>query len=199
SALELDVLLRTISESAAQLTGVRFVSFWLADELAATLTFMGGSVAEIAGDFPQRTIAYEDGGGIGWVARTRQRLVIPDVGNDARIINLEWWRRWGLRGFVAYPVMAGDQLLAVLSLSHAESIRFTPDTADVVQMFVAQASVAIQNARLYREAQRRRDVAEVQARLGRELTGTLEEERIAELVTRGIVDLLAVQGSVMFR
>ncbi len=199
SALELDVLLRTISESAAQLTGVRFVSFWLADELAATLTFMGGSVAEIAGDFPQRTIAYEDGGGIGWVARTRQRLVIPDVGDDARIINLEWWRRWGLRGFVAYPVMAGDQLLAVLSLSHAESIRFTPDTADVVQMFVAQASVAIQNARLYREAQRRRDVAEVQARLGRELTGTLEEERIADLVTRGIVDLLAVQGSVMFR
>ena len=133
------------------------------------------------------------------MARTRQRLVIPDVGDDARIINLEWWRRWGLRGFVAYPVMAGDQLLAVLSLSHAESIRFTPDTADVVQMFVAQASVAIQNARLYREAQRRRDVAEVQARLGRELTSTLEEERIAELVTRGIVDLLAVQGSVMFR
>ena len=199
SALELDVLLRTISESAAQLTGVRFVSFWLADEPAATLTFMGGSVAEIAGDFPQRTISYEDGGGIGWVARTRQRLVIPDVGDDARIINLEWWRRWGLRGFVAYPVMAGDQLLAVLSLSHTESIRFTPDTADVVQMFVAQASVAIQNARLYREAQRRRDVAEVQARLGRELTGTLEEERIAELVTRGIVDLLAVKGSVMFR
>jgi len=34
SALELDVLLRTISESAAQLTGVRFVSFWLADDAA---------------------------------------------------------------------------------------------------------------------------------------------------------------------
>jgi PAS domain S-box-containing protein len=200
SALELDVLLRTISESAAQLTGVRFVSFWLADEAARTLTFMGGSVAEIADDFPQRTVSYEDGGGIGWVARTRQRLVVDDVGEDAGIVsNLDWWRRWALRGFVAYPVMAGDQLLAVLSLSHVEPVRFIGETSEVVQMLVAQASVAIQNARLYREAQRRRDVAEVLARLGRELTGTLETERIAALVTRGLVDLLGVQGSVLFR
>jgi signal transduction histidine kinase len=199
SALELDVLLRTISESAAQLTGVRFVSFWLADEATRTLTFMGGSVAEIADDFPQRTVSYEDGGGIGWVARTHQRLVVDDVGDDARIINLDWWRRWELRGFVAYPVMAGERLLAVLSLSHIEPVRVMRDASEVVPMFVAQASVAIQNARLYREAQHRRDVAEVLARLGRELTSTLEAERIATLVTRGIVDLLGVRGSVVFR
>jgi PAS domain S-box-containing protein len=198
SALELDVLLRTISESAAQLTGVRFVSFWLADDATRALTFMGGSVAEIARDFPQQSVSYDEGGGIGWVARSRQRLVVDDVARDPRIINLDWWRRWGLRGFVAYPVMAGDQLLAVLSLSHVEALRIG-ETSEVVQMFVAQASVAIQNARLYREAQRRRDVAEVLARLGRELTGTLETGRIAALVTRGIVDLLGVQASAVFR
>jgi PAS domain S-box-containing protein len=199
SALELDLLLQTISESAAQLTGVKFVSFWLADEGTRTLTFMGGSVAHIADDFPQRTVTYDDGGGVGWVARTHQRLTLDDVTDDPRVINLDWWRRWSMRGFVAYPVMAADQLLAVLCLSHGEAVRFTPDTAEVVEMLVAQASVAIQNARLYREAQRRRDVAEVLARLGRELTGTLDTERIAALVTRGLVDLLGVQGSVLFR
>jgi signal transduction histidine kinase len=199
SALELDVLLRTISESAAQLTGVRFVSFWLADEARRILTFMGGSVAEIADDFPQRTVTYDEGGGVGWVARTHQRLTTADVHADGRIINLAWWRRWSMRGFVAYPVTAGDQLLAVLCLSHDEAMDFTADFADVIEMLVAQASVAIQNARLYREAQRRRDVAEALARVGRELTGTLEAERIAALVTRGIVELLGVQGSVVFR
>ena len=199
SALELDLLLRTISESAAQLTRVRFVSFWLADEPSRTLTFMGGSVAEIADAITQRTVAYEDGGGIGWVARTHQRLVVDDVSDDARIIDLAWWRRWALRSLVAYPVMAGDQLLAVLSLSHVEPVRFIDETSEVVQLFVAQASVAIQNARLYREAQRRRDVAEVLARLGRELTGTLQTERIADLVTHGLLDLLGVQSSAVFR
>ena len=199
SSLELDVLLRTISESAAQLTGVRFVSFWLADEITRTLTFMGGSVDEIADDFPERMVTYDEGGAIGRVARTRRPLRVDDVTTDPGTVNLDWWQRWSLRGAAAYPVMAGDLLLAVLSLSHVEAVRFAADTADVIEMFAAQASVAIQNARLYREAQRRRDVAEVLARLGRELNGTLEAERIAALVTRGIVDLLAVQGSVVFR
>jgi PAS domain S-box-containing protein len=199
SALELDVLLRTISESAAQLTGVRFASFWLADEVARTLAFMGGSVAEMVADFPQRTVTYEEGGGIGWVARTRRRLRVDDVHADARMTDLDWWRRWSMRGFLAYPVMTGDRLLAVLCLSHPEAVSVTPDVGEVIEMLVAQASVAIQNAHLYREAQRRRDVAEVLARLGRDLTGTLETTRIGELVTRGIVDLLGVQGAVVFR
>ena len=136
---------------------------------------------------------------MGWVARTRRRLVVDDVTADARVINQEWWRRWSMRGFVAYPVVAGDQLLAVLCLSHGDAVQFTPDLAEVIDMLVGQASVAIQNARLYHEAQRRRDVAEALARVSRELTGTLEAERIAALVTQGIVDLLAVQASIVFR
>src|SRR6184192_3035402 len=192
SALELDELLRAISEAAAQLTGVRFGSFWLADETTRTLTFMGGSVAEIAADFPLRMMTYDEGG-VGWVARNRRYLVVDDTRTDSRVASPEWGARWGLRSFVAYPVFAGAQLLAVLSLSHSEPVLFAADTEEVIEMFVAQASVAIQNARLYREAQRRRDVAEVLARLGRELTGTLQVERIADLVSRGIVDLLAVR------
>ena len=198
SALELDDLLRTISESATQLSGVRFGSFWLADEASRTLWFTGGSAADIAADFPQRLQSY-DGGGVGWVARTRQRLVVEDVFADPRIANREWWERWGLRTLIAYPVMAGDQLLAVLALSHTEPVRLVDDTAEVIEMFVAQASVAIQNARLYREAQRRRDVAEVLADVGRELAGTMEVERIAAHVAQGIVDLLHVQGAAVCR
>ncbi|HEY2996051.1 MAG TPA: GAF domain-containing protein [Methylomirabilota bacterium] len=198
SSLELDELLRTISESAAQLTGVRFGSFWLADEPLRMLTFVGGSHAEMADDFPLRAMSYDEGG-VGWVARNRKTLVVDDVTKDTRVASPQWSARWGLRSFAAYPVTAGDQLVAVLSLSHTEPVRFAPDTAEVIEMFVGQASVAIQNARLYREAQRRRDVAEVLARLGRELAGTLEVERIAALVARGIIDLVPVHGSAVFR
>ena len=198
SSLELDELLRTISESAAQLTGVKFGSFWLADEPMRTLTFVGGSNAEMADDFPLRALSYDEGG-CGWVARNRKTLVVDDVHNDARVASPQWGARWGLRSFIAYPVIVGDQLVAVLSLSHSEPIRFTPDTVEVIEMFIGQASVAIQNARLYREAQRRRDVAEVLARLGRELAGTLEVERIAALVAHGLVELVNVHGAAVFR
>src|SRR5687768_13644897 len=90
-ALELDELLRMISESAAQLSGVRFASFWLADDSARTLSFVGGSVPEIVADLPHRTLSY-DAAGMGWVARHRAPLAIDDVLVDGRMVAEAWWR-----------------------------------------------------------------------------------------------------------
>lgn len=197
SALVIDELLKTITESAARLTGVRLVSVWLADESARTLSVVGGSVPEIIADFPPRVVSY-DVGVMGQAALYRRPVVVDDVAADARILAHEWWQRWNLSAFAAYPVVAGDELLAVLCFCHTEPIRFTRETSDVIDMFLAQASIAVQNARLYREAQRRRDAAEVLARLARELAGTLDAHRVAELVTRGIVDLLGARGAVVY-
>jgi len=197
SDLVIDALLKTITESAAQLTGVRLVSVWLADEHARTLTIVGGSVPEMVEDFPPRVVGY-DAGVMGSVARHRKPVVVDDVASEERILSRDWWQRWSLCAFAAYPVVAGDELLAALCFCHTEPIRFTRETADVIDMFVAQASIAVQNARLYREAQRRRDTAEALARLARELTGTLDTQRVAELVSRGIVQLLGGGGCVLY-
>jgi PAS domain S-box-containing protein len=198
SALNLESLLRMIAESAADLTGVKYALFWLADEERRTLTVKSASAPGIAEDFPQPTVSY-DFDTVGWLARHRAPLRIDDTALDERVVHREWWRRWGIQAFAGYPVMAGEELLAVLVLCHSEPIRFTEETHDVVDMFIAQASVAIQNARLFLEAQRGREVAEALARLGGELTGTLDLERIADVVARGIVELLGGSGSVVYR
>lgn len=198
SALDLDELLRSICESAAALIGVRFVAFWVADDAARTLTLASSSEPAITGDAPRRSATYEEGA-TGWVARHRERLVVDDITSDHRIMDGEWLARWGLTSYAAYPVLAGDQLLAILAFLHTAPIRVDDDAVDVIDMFLAQASVAVRNAQLYREAQRRRDVAETLARVARELTGTLEAERIAELVTRGLVDLLGTRAAALYR
>ena len=197
-ALDLDELLRMISEAAGQLTGTRFVFFWLADDATRTLSFRGGSVPEIARDFPESTRSY-DVGASGWVARHRTPIDIRDVFADERMTLREWWVRWGLRSLSAYPVIGGGELLAVLSLSHAEPIELSRETREVLDLLIAQGSVAIQNARLYRAAERRRDVAEALARLGRDLTGTLDHARIAQLVAQGLVELLGSRDSAVYR
>src|SRR5262245_7371722 len=197
SALNLESLLRMIAESAADLTGVKYALFWLADEEQRTLTIKSASAPGIVEDFPQPTASY-DVDSIGWLARHRAPLRIDDTAVDERIVHREWWRRWGIQAFAGYPVMAGEELLAVLVLCHSEPIRFTEENHDVVDMFIAQASVAIQNARLFLDAQRGREVAEALARLGGELTGTLDLERIADLVARGTVELLGGVGSVVY-
>ena len=196
--LDLDALLKAISASAAQLLGARFVSFWLADDARRTLTFVGGSDEAITADFSATATSYDDGA-VGWVARRREPLVIDDMLADGRMLDPGWWTRWKMRAFVGYPVMAGEDLAAVLVFIHAEPIDVTGDTADIIEMFVAQAGVAVQNARLLREAQRRRDVAEIQARLARDLAGTLDLARVAERVAHGSVEVLRVQSSAVFR
>jgi signal transduction histidine kinase len=172
--------------------------FWLADEEHRTLTFRSASAPGIAEDFPQPVVDYGVGS-VGWIARRRAPLRIDDIFADERIYQRDWWKRWGITAFAGYPVLAGEELLAVLVLCHSEPIRFTEENRDVVDMFIAQASVAIQNARLFREAQRRREVAEALARLGRELAGTLDLEAIAELVAHGLMELLGGLGSAMYR
>src|SRR5438128_1113987 len=197
SALERDALLRAISESAAELTGARLATFWLADEQRRILSFTSGTVPGMMASFSPRVMPY-DQGGVGWVARHHAPLVIDDMLADERLVNRAWTERWGIRSFVGYPVLAGEELLAVMALGHSEPLRFGKDKQDLIDLFLAQAAIAIQNARLYREAQRRRDVAEVLARLARELTATLEVEPIAKLLARGAAELVNARAAGVF-
>lgn len=198
SALELDELLEAIAQSAANLTGVRFASFWTADEQRQTVTFHRGSDPAIAATMPQAMFPY-DQGGVGWVARHRAAFIVDDLATDPRIVHKEWFAQQSLRAFAAYPVISGSDLVAVLLLSDSQPLRFAPDTQGMIELFTAQAAVAIQNARLYREAKRRRDMAEALALLGRELTETLDVVRIEDIVTRGVVALLGVRGGAVHR
>jgi len=197
SALELDQLLRTISDSAAELTGARLVTFWLADEERRTLSLTSSTVPEMMESYSPAIMSF-DQGGTGWVARHREPLVVDDMLSDERLVNRAWTERWGIRSFAGYPVLAGDELLAVMSLGHTEPLRFGKDKLDLIDLFLAQAAIAIQNARLFREAKRRRDVAEVLARLARELTSTLEVEPIAKLLARGAAELVNARAAGVF-
>ena len=197
SALELDTLLRTISDSAAELTGAKLVTFWLADEQRRTLSFTSSTVPEMMASYSPTIMTY-DQGATGWVARHHEPLVVDDMLNDERLVNRAWSEQWSMRSYAGYPVLAGDELLAVMALAHTEPLRFGKDKLDLVDLFLAQAAIAIQNARLFREAKRRRDVAEVLARLARELTSTLEVEPIAKLLARGAAELVNARAAGVF-
>jgi GAF domain-containing protein len=197
-ALDLDELLRMIAESAVPLTGVTCVTFWVADENLRTLTLGASSAADVMEVFVPHVLGYGEGAA-GWVARQRVPLVIDDVFSDERVADVDWWRRWGLRSLACFPVLSGDRLLAVLSLSHAGAIRLAPGVRDMLDLFIAQAAIAIENARLYGDAARRRDVAEGLARLGRELTLTFDLGRRAAVGARGVMTLLhAGEAAVYF-
>lgn len=65
-----------------------------------------------------------------------------------------------IRCWMGVPLIAKGQVIGMLSLDHSRPGYYTPASAALALAFAHQAAVAIDNARLYQEAEQRRQVAE---------------------------------------
>ncbi|HEX2922912.1 MAG TPA: GAF domain-containing protein [Chloroflexota bacterium] len=66
----------------------------------------------------------------------------------------------GLRSEIGVPLINGKQLLGVLYIGNREAKRFNPEHAQLLMAFAKQATIAIQNARLYEVVVAQRERAE---------------------------------------
>ncbi|MFN8634881.1 MAG: GAF domain-containing protein [Chloroflexota bacterium] len=150
TALDLDVLLREIAAGVVKVTNAVLASVWVADEEARTLSQVAFSDPKFgAGKTFRRTPFGE--GWVGWVARHRQPLDIPDVLEDERTVEHLWWRSHDLSSAYALPVLDGDRLVAVISIAGREPIQIGEDNRELLATLTAQVAAAIRNAALYRE------------------------------------------------
>ncbi len=92
----------------------------------------------------------------GAVAAAGEPMVVSDPGHDARLIpaHREAMLRLGYTGWLGVPIKAGERVLGVLSIRTTRSEAFSPGDLAVAMAFASQAAVALENARLYQEAQR---------------------------------------------
>jgi signal transduction histidine kinase/CheY-like chemotaxis protein len=83
---------------------------------------------------------------------TQKSLVIPDIQKDPS------WEHIAssvhIRNWMGVPLVAGGKTIGLYSLDKTEPHFFTEEHLQLAEALAAQAAVAIQNALLYREAQR---------------------------------------------
>jgi signal transduction histidine kinase/ActR/RegA family two-component response regulator len=104
----------------------------------------------------------------GVVAATGKPLVVDDPASDPRITpaHRETIRRGGYTAFLGVPLLLGDQVLGVLSIRTRREQGFPSEDLALATAFASQAAVALENSRLYQEAQRAYDeLAETQEQL----------------------------------
>jgi signal transduction histidine kinase len=93
------------------------------------------------------------------------RLQTEDWKSDPRV-NQTIALRWGGAAAVILPLVARKATLGLLVLTCARPHRWTEDQLDVAEALASQASVALENARLYDKARRAyRELNEAQARI----------------------------------
>jgi signal transduction histidine kinase len=89
----------------------------------------------------------------GWVAATGRPLYVPDVEKDPRYIS----GMKGVRSEIALPLKIGEKMLGVLNVESTELGAFHERDVRILSSLAAQAAVAIENARLYAEIQKKAD------------------------------------------
>jgi signal transduction histidine kinase/CheY-like chemotaxis protein/HAMP domain-containing protein len=175
SALDLEEVLREISEAASLLMDAPSVRFWIADEEARTIELR--AMADHIGSegVPSRSYAYGEWA-TGWVAEQRQPLSIPDIAQDDRVQDAESWLARGMTSYYAHPITLEGRLLAVLVLFGSKPFVMAGDDLDLLDSFGAQIAVAIRNASLFAAQAAARAEAEAATRAKSDFLAMMSHE-----------------------
>ena len=199
SSLDTGRVLQAIASAAATLMGAPLATFWLVDEAARTMRASAFSNEALAADLLHPTIAFGQGP-LGRTALERRLVHVPDIeADDAVILNRSWFHRHGLSSLLGVPVVLGDSLIAVLSLVGAKPFALGAGEQDLLDAFVGQAAVAIRNARLFAETERREREASALYDVTRRLTATLDSKEILQIVAEGTVKAMQSSGAGFYR
>jgi PAS domain S-box-containing protein len=115
--------------------------------------------AATAGELPQSVLNY--------VVRTQDYLIVDDAMSSRVHSADEYVRRVRPRAILCLPLVKQKRLVGVLYLENTLSSHvFTTERLSVLQLLASQAAISIENANLFREAERARESAR---RVGEEL------------------------------
>ena len=163
SSLELNTVIETVLEEVQTLLNAFSISLWLLEsgtnELVCKHAKGPGSDALIG-------VRLRVGQGLtGWAAQQNQTLLIPDSWNDARHFKqIDQQAQETSRSMLSIPLRNKGHVIGVLNLTNPNIGHFTDQDVTLLEPVAAAAANAIENARLYTEAQReilrRQDVEE---------------------------------------
>jgi PAS domain S-box-containing protein len=118
----------------------------------------------------------------------REPIRIPDVQEDDRFVKFEGTEY--IRGWMGVPMFAQDKLVGFLNLDSSKIDFFTQDHAFLAQTFGNQAAIAIENARLFREENRRSQIIEAMANIANEFSTAHELLPALDKITYRALELL---------
>jgi diguanylate cyclase (GGDEF)-like protein len=152
STFELDEVLQRILQIAREYFHLQNVAILLLDKEAQQLCVR----SQIGWDAGHDTICLGKHEGLsGASVLKKQPVYAPDVSKDPRYV----CKAQATRSELAIPLMVRDEVVGVLNCQSDRLNHFDDKTIDLLTLFSTQASIAIQNARLYTlERQRARQL-----------------------------------------
>jgi len=122
-----------------------------------------------------QNVCYRLGEGIvGRVAQSGEAILVEDISIDPCDIHPGLIATEGLRALASVPLRSKDKVLGVLNIASHEAHKFSPDDIKLLDSIAPQIAIAIENAKLHQEVQRKEGI---RGELLQDIFSIQEEER----------------------
>jgi GAF domain-containing protein len=138
--------------------------------------------------------AFAPGEGIvGTVFHSQVVVTVADAGRDPRYAERAWARQVGVKGVAVIPLLLGERAVGVLSVSRRADRAFDADEIGMLKSFAQHAVIAIENARLFHEAERlaqdnllRLREISILNEIAMAMQGTMHLDALLEVILTGV-------------
>ncbi|MBN1203181.1 MAG: GAF domain-containing protein [Anaerolineae bacterium] len=205
--IDLSSVLNTICDESLPVLGVEGAYVWLVvgNDLVG-IAASGSAQAEFSG----MAISLSDSQALAARVVTEQRAIyinnLQDRTDRAQIVPLAQLQ--SVQAILGVPLLREDEVLGALMLVEAEAgQRFDDLSVEQASAFAVQAAIAIENARLFEEAEQRANELDAQARrlalvnrISTRLAQSLDAEEIYQIALNELQEVLGAQfgGMVIF-
>jgi serine phosphatase RsbU (regulator of sigma subunit) len=157
SELDINNLVRTITEKAVQVTKAHAAWLELLDEKSGKLKLT--SAVNLTEEESARLDLDRHHGVTGWICENRRPILVNEIEDDTRTAYLKKWKS-NIAALIGVPLLSKGRPLGVLFSAKSDSWSFDQFDRDMLQAFANQAAVAIDNARLWQESVEKEKLAQ---------------------------------------
>lgn len=140
------------------------------------------------------------------VVANREPVIIPDVGANTPLARA--YRRSAgeelrplfgyVQSWMAVPLIVKEQVIGILSLDHEEAHYYTPQHAELAQVFANQVAVFVENAQLYAETRKRADEIQALFSVQQAITRRLDPDDVLQMIADEARRLTATEMSAVY-
>jgi two-component system NtrC family sensor kinase len=155
STTDLETVLDTLVETVARLCRADQALIFRRRDGLNNLAAAHGVSDEARKFMLANPLPFDRGTLSGRVGLERRVVHIPDVMQDEEYTYWEAQKKQGQRTMLGVPLLRGDSLIGIFSITRTRVDPFTPKEIELATTFADQAVIAIENARLFEELRER--------------------------------------------
>jgi GAF domain-containing protein len=129
----------------------------------------------------------------GYIASQREPLLISDVENYREMRPIIDRSKYPFRSFIGVPLVIGGNLIGTLELTSLSTNAYTENDVEILRMLSGQAAIALHNALLYQEEQRRARELSSLANLAQAAGSIRDSKELFAQLVQGITPLLDLE------